>query len=221
VSLRKSPTRTAALLAANRANAQKSTGPRTPEGKARVGLNSLKHGGYAVQLEERLGRAGYGQAQATYRKLRQEICEAFGTTDPQHWRQADRLASRVWLLARQGGVFGDKPEYPLKSVGKGDLAPSIVRIRIVEHRLRLGLVYWIQRRRYLSSEEVREALRTGLPPAAPLERCLRKRTFRLGRPKAVERIQYGLNQNGNYDPAEEARIRRLQRQWKAKTAARR
>ena len=33
-----------ARLAANRANAQKSTGPRTPEGKRRVSQNALKHG---------------------------------------------------------------------------------------------------------------------------------------------------------------------------------
>ena len=31
-------------IAANRANAQKSTGPKTPEGRAAVSLNSLKHG---------------------------------------------------------------------------------------------------------------------------------------------------------------------------------
>ena len=42
--LRKSPTRTPALLAANRGNARKSTGPRTPAGKARARLNSLTHG---------------------------------------------------------------------------------------------------------------------------------------------------------------------------------
>ena len=42
--LRKSPTRTPAFLAANRAHAQKCTGPRTPEGKARVALNALHHG---------------------------------------------------------------------------------------------------------------------------------------------------------------------------------
>jgi len=44
MSLRKSPTRTPALLAANRANAQKCTGPRTPDGKARVALNALRDG---------------------------------------------------------------------------------------------------------------------------------------------------------------------------------
>ena len=38
------PTASPARLAANRANAQKSTGPRTPEGKARSRANAVKHG---------------------------------------------------------------------------------------------------------------------------------------------------------------------------------
>jgi hypothetical protein len=42
--LRKSPTRTPALLAANRANAAKSTGPRTARGKRVSAWNKLRHG---------------------------------------------------------------------------------------------------------------------------------------------------------------------------------
>ena len=42
--LRKSPVRTRALLSANRANALKSTGPRTSRGKHASALNALRHG---------------------------------------------------------------------------------------------------------------------------------------------------------------------------------
>jgi hypothetical protein len=44
MSLRKSPTLTPALLAANRQNAKKSSGPRTARGKAWSRLNGLRHG---------------------------------------------------------------------------------------------------------------------------------------------------------------------------------
>ena len=41
---------TAALIAANRRNAQRSTGPKTDEGKARVRRNAFKHGMTALTI---------------------------------------------------------------------------------------------------------------------------------------------------------------------------
>ena len=59
MSLRKSPARTPASLAANRANAQKSTGPRTPEGKARVALDALRHGAHAPDFLSALRKSTF------------------------------------------------------------------------------------------------------------------------------------------------------------------
>ena len=47
MSLRKSPIRTLAMLAANRANARKSTGPRTAAGKRTSAMNALRSGFYS------------------------------------------------------------------------------------------------------------------------------------------------------------------------------
>jgi len=45
-------------LEARRANARKSTGPRTPEGKVRVSFNRLLHGGRSARLEAFLRQHG-------------------------------------------------------------------------------------------------------------------------------------------------------------------
>ena len=69
--LRKSPTRAPAFLAANRANAQKCTGPRTPEGKTRVALNALRHGLKAGSFFSHFAksRRASGEVNGLYRAL--------------------------------------------------------------------------------------------------------------------------------------------------------
>ena len=103
--LRRSPQLTPGSLAARRANALKSTGPRTACGKARVSLNALKHGRamgparHPARFRERLLKAGYPRQEALYGDLRSRLAQAFGARHP-HWRrEVDRFAIRAWCVA--------------------------------------------------------------------------------------------------------------------------
>ncbi len=187
--LRKSPTRTPAMLAANRANALKSTGPRTARGKAQVALNRLKHGGYAVRLPEKLVQAGEQASDAQYRWFRSEIATTFGVGEQPDRRQAEQLAARAWCVARRPAWLGSKPECPLESMGKWLRLPSLSPspIRIDDRWRRIGLVFWVQRARYWTLERQVRVMRGAEPFAPPppghqLEQRWRRRRFRLGRP---------------------------------------
>ena len=108
--LRQSPCLTLESLAARRANALKSTGPRTPRGKARVSFNALKHGQYAARsarLRERLIRAGYERQEELYGRIRSRIAQTFGTPDRHTREDADRLANVVWCRATR--TVGRRP----------------------------------------------------------------------------------------------------------------
>ena len=59
MSLRKSLTRTPALLAANRASAGKLPEPRTPEGESRVALGALRQGVHAPDFLSALGKSTF------------------------------------------------------------------------------------------------------------------------------------------------------------------
>ncbi len=90
--------------------------PRTPQGKARVALSALRHGGYAVSLPEKLLRAADRQGEAQYRWFRREIAATFGSGGRRDERQADQMAARAWCVARRMGTGGTKPECSLDSV---------------------------------------------------------------------------------------------------------
>ncbi len=193
MALRKSPVRTAAMLAANRANAGKCTGPSTPKGKARVALNALKHGRYAVSLPEKLLRAGDRQGEAQYRWFRKEVAATFGIGGACDERQADQMAARAWCVARCMGSGGTKPESPLDSESSSSRVRVLSRIRIVDRRRRIGLAFWAQRPRYWTLERQARVVQGrelfAPPPGCRLERRWRRLRFRARKPGFWEQMK--------------------------------
>jgi hypothetical protein len=102
VFLRRRPTITPALLAANRANARKSTGRRTDQGKDCIVLNALKDGRHARNLGENLRRAKSQEDAKLYQWILDQVRAAFRLRGwPEDGRKAERLAQRVWCALRQ------------------------------------------------------------------------------------------------------------------------
>jgi hypothetical protein len=81
-------------LAANRANAQKSTGPRTAEGKAASRKNSLRHGltAKAVVLDT--------EDPAEYATFRRCVIDSFVPAEGAEQLLAEELADSLWRLKR-------------------------------------------------------------------------------------------------------------------------
>ena len=85
---------TDAQITANRRNAKKSTGPKTPEGKAKSSLNALKHGLTASTDVIR------GESQAEYDAHRDRMIHDLAPKDSIEEFLADRAASLAWRLKR-------------------------------------------------------------------------------------------------------------------------
>ena len=106
---------TSKQIEANRRNAQKSTGPRTPEGKAIVAQNALKHGFWSPEVvikgedaeEFEIFRAGLLEELAPAGRLDGEslpLSTARVADKEVEYLFADRAALTLEVLPHDGGV---------------------------------------------------------------------------------------------------------------------
>jgi len=87
---------TEAQIIANRLNAQKSTGPRTPEGKAVVSQNSIKHGLLAEQ------DVIASESEADFNLYRRQLLDELNPVSPMESVLAERIVTLSWRLKRAG-----------------------------------------------------------------------------------------------------------------------
>ena len=88
-------------IEANRRNARKSTGPRTQEGKARVGNNAVKHGllSHDVLVP--------GEDREALRELSERLREELEPVGELEDMLVDRIVAAHWRLRRLGRVEAD------------------------------------------------------------------------------------------------------------------
>ena len=87
---------TVAKIESNRRNAQRSTGPRTPKGKATSSQNALRHGLLSSQValpDEDLEALG---------RFHKELVEQLDPSGPLEEVLAERIAGNAWRLRRVG-----------------------------------------------------------------------------------------------------------------------
>src|SRR5271170_7181531 len=87
--------------AANRLNAQKNTGPRTPAGKAVSRFNALKHGIYAVH------QVMFDEKAEDLAELAAEYHEQYNPANPNERLLVDTLVHNGWRLRRMRRVEAD------------------------------------------------------------------------------------------------------------------
>ena len=85
-------------LAANRRNARKSTGPRTPEGKASSRWNALKHGVLAKAVIPAPLEAY--ESREEFDALLRSLCQELGPASALEEMLVERIATSYWRLAR-------------------------------------------------------------------------------------------------------------------------
>jgi hypothetical protein len=176
---------TEAQIEANRANAQKSTGPRTPEGKAVVSRNALTHG--------LLARAGVlpGEDAQEFQAHREGLLQQLRPGSSLEEVLAERIVDLSWRLQRAARdqdvayaalyqkYLEDQPQPPEPDAGHAALGRMIVedfsgpaileRLQRYERRIESGFYKALKELRQAVQQRQAAILET-LPMPAPWEK---------------------------------------------------
>jgi hypothetical protein len=122
-----------ARLAANRRNAARSTGPRTPRGQRRSSLNALKHG----ILSRQLVAVDTPADQALFRALHRSLVAELYPVGVVEILLVERIASCLWRLRRVTIAECQAIEMG-PSASRGDDGALDMLYRAIESQIRAG-----------------------------------------------------------------------------------
>ncbi len=153
-------------LEANRQNAKKSTGPRTPEGKQRSRLNALKYGilAKAVIIQRGPGKEKRGD----FDQLLTDFWHHYAPQGPVEDMLVERMATLKWRLARvyrsERGEIVANAELDPEAASERDCLPDAgVSDRLVRYETMLERAFY---RALTELERLQRSRRTS-PPAEP------------------------------------------------------
>jgi hypothetical protein len=144
---------TAAQLAANRANALLSTGPVTPEGKARVSQNALRHGLTSKNLVVR--EDDHDEFESLHHELRSQV-------DPQGVLESiafDELLHAAWNLRRFRRLEAEATPGTLEDFKKPETAALLERLARYQARAQRAYSRALAELRTLQTDRTLKAMR--------------------------------------------------------------
>jgi len=123
---------TKAQIKANQQNAQKSTGPKTDEGKATVSQNAIKHGLFAAEAVIK------GEDPAEYQAYHDQFLAELDPVGAVETMLADRFVSLVWRLKRAERMQNQAIDSMIESQIDNPMAKSLNMVKWHAKGVKLG-----------------------------------------------------------------------------------